>query len=144
MSSFDPRTKRNDSNLSGSSVSVHHVRDELKTIHREYQTGVRESTILSGSIRGNETHEEDEVYEQLISDLEDNDVHPDAVSLNARYIRHCAQSLAKNGGSDPDLWIAVPERLKERRGSPGSIQKIQPAAEVSDPPLYQRTIVDNT
>jgi hypothetical protein len=116
----------------------------LKIIHREYQTGSRESTILSSSIRDNETHKEDEVYEQLISDLEDNDVHPNAISLNARYIRHCAQSLAKNGGSDPDLWIAVPERPEERRGLPGSIQKIQLAAEVSDPPSYQRTIVDNT
>lgn len=66
---------------------------------REYQTGTREPTVLSSVIQngGRTQADGEEVYDQLVADLEANEVHPDCIALHDDRIRGWLQDITLDG-----------------------------------------------
>jgi hypothetical protein len=68
----------------------------------EYRSGAHPPTVLSSIIQNHDYSqtEDDELYDQLVADLEARDVHPDCISLHDDYIRNWLGDIALDGNLD--------------------------------------------
>jgi hypothetical protein len=55
-------------------------------IAEDYRTGAREPTVISRALVENEPIERQELPKQISQDLEDNNTHPDSISLNMLFV----------------------------------------------------------
>lgn len=81
--------------------SVHNIRKELKDILHEYKSGTREPTVVSQAFISNKQLEtkikHDELTQQIQSDLEDREIHPESISLNKSFIQQWLESTLTDG-----------------------------------------------
>jgi len=81
------------------SLSITQIKTNLKDIIKEYQSGARQPTVLSSVIQNRDYTEanDDELHDQLITDLEDKDVHPECIILHDDYIRKWLRDISVDG-----------------------------------------------
>ncbi|OAQ71516.1 hypothetical protein VFPFJ_11057 [Purpureocillium lilacinum] len=110
--------------VSFQSLSIAVVRENLHHITDEYRSGTREPTVLSSVLLDNDmTRVDDEdLYEQIIVDLEGKGTHPDCITLHNEYIRGWIRDITLQNiqgeeadgataitASDPTELAVVPE-----------------------------------
>ncbi|KAK3180821.1 hypothetical protein K4F52_007912 [Lecanicillium sp. MT-2017a] len=109
-------------------MSIVVIKTNLDKITKEYQNGTREPSALSSvfqrpnstvAVAAAETGD-DELYDQLMNDLEGNDIHPDCIALHGGYIKAWLHDIATNGPpEEPWSNSAAPEPVLE---SPPTLQ----------------------
>jgi len=114
-----------------SSLSILNVQKQLRQILSEYKTRVRESTVLSDAINDSKMAPEPELFDQLIVDLEDKDVHPDAISLNSAFIQSWLKQAIRTGQLQENAEQASSD-LPPPEGEDGT-EKALPIPGIPDP-----------
>ncbi|KAF2119583.1 hypothetical protein BDV96DRAFT_567842 [Lophiotrema nucula] len=93
------------------------VHQKVDLILQQYKAGKRQPSVLSDAIIDRKPSNSDDLLRQITHDLEDEDVHPDAVEANSSFIRDWISTLLDNGGLDEVASAAKPT-TRQVPGSP--------------------------
>lgn len=88
------------------SLALRNVQKSLDTILQEYRSGRREPTVVSQALIDKSLVQKEQLLEQIASDLEDKDVHPDAFLLNSDYISSWLSEIMEMGGLEEGVLPA--------------------------------------
>lgn len=100
------------------SLSATRVEAALQTILREYQTGKRQPSVLSDAVLERKSADQDDLLQQVSDDLEDKDVHPDAIDLNQSTIRSWLAKVLVQGDLEEGPSCSHPRDPGESSASP--------------------------
>lgn len=98
------------------------MHETLEAIRKDYQSGGRERTVISNALLDNKPIPPNELFEQFAVDLEDQDIHPDSITLNEGFIQNWILEVTQYSTDRREVTTQSDEQSDKNQGSSGHKQ----------------------